>query len=124
MDIEKKPSLPASDLSFCVCVSDFCHDDLWLHENATFSKPERSEVTTSLISFLSENKIFRNGNPRGQAEQALITPEEHDEDTEIDSCGTSSSCSPDQFAFYHVGEGMYQAVSNRGWSEILARPIR
>ena len=44
----KNPSLPASELAFHVCVSDFCHDALWFHENATFNEVERSEVTTSL----------------------------------------------------------------------------
>ena len=102
-----------------MCVSDFCHDDLWYHENATFSKPERSEVTTSLLTFLSENKISWKGNPRGSAEIETSTPEEIDESTQIDSCGACSSCKPDQLAFFHVGEGLFKPVPNHNFSEIL-----
>ena len=50
----------------------------------------------------------------------LACPSEgQDEDIEIDSCGASSSRQPEQFTFFHVGDGQFKPVSSHSFSEIL-----
>ena len=82
-------------------------------ENATLSKSDRFEATASLVTFLGERKVEWSHPPRGPGSVEL------ENGTEFDSCGSCSSCMPEQFSYLHVGNGQFSLVPSHGFFEIL-----
>ena len=109
----KAPSLPRSAHSFHVCLADFSNDDLWLQENATFSKSEISEVTSALVAQLKEMKANKSETDHTSDRSDAADVEIHDETlegTEIDPCEASSSSRSLGTSYFHVGDGFFSTT--------------